>query len=449
MIQASTCQDPVEALLSMPAEERLRVIEALDAVDAGRLAEEIRYNWRLNARPKQLPPSGDWKFWIVMAGRGFGKTRTGAEFLRERAEAGAQWLRMFGQTAEELYKTMLFGPSGLMTICPPWLGARYDAQRKQVTFSTLPAVIRCYSAEKPDRLRGGQSEADWLDELPFWQKPDVALANIDMGLRLGRRPQAVITMTPKQSDVVFDLVLGPKGRDGRRTPRANVVVTRGRTEENTDLNPEAVASMRSEYGASRLGRQELDAELLERSGKELWSEQTITRHRQETLTSNLTRVVVGVDPTRAEQPGDECGIVVGGLGADGHAYILEDCTVQGSPAVWATAALSAFRKHRADKIVYERNRLGRETEATLRALDPGARWDGVQAQDDKPTRAEPVSALYELGKVHHVGRFPVLEDEMCSWDPSAPGPSPNRVDALVWLVTDLMLGQHRAPLALR
>jgi phage terminase large subunit-like protein len=228
-----------------------------------------------------------------------------------------------------------------------------------------------------------------------------------------------------------------------------VVVTRGKTEENTDLNDEAVASMRAEYGASRLGRQELDAELLERSGKELWTEVAIGRNRVQGVPVTLSRVVVGVDPTRAEHPGDECGIVVAGIGVDGHCYVLEDATVQGSPAVWATAALNAFRANRADKIVYERNRLGRETEGTLRALDPAARWEGVQATDDKPTRAEPVSALYELGKVHHVGRFPVLEDEMVTWDPTQPGPSPNRVDALVWCVTDLMLGAYRAPLVLR
>jgi phage terminase large subunit-like protein len=198
--------DPIDALLALSPEDAERAIEAMDAIDAGAIEQLLRYDWQRNARPKQLPPPGAWKFWIVLAGRGFGKTRTGAEWLRMKAEGGARWLRMFGQTAEELYKTMLFGPSGLMTICPPWLGAKYDAQRKQVTFEALPAVIRCYSAEKPDRLRGGQSEADWLDELPFWQKPDVALANI-LTKKLG-----VPTFLDNDVNVAYSKLKGKKDR---------------------------------------------------------------------------------------------------------------------------------------------------------------------------------------------------------------------------------------------
>jgi predicted phage terminase large subunit-like protein len=309
-------------------------------------------------------------------------------------------------------------------------------------------IVRYFSAERPERLRGPEHELVWMDEIGAWPKLEESFSHIDMGLRLGQQPRALITTTPRSRPTLLDLVLGPKGLEGIRRGRTDVVVTRGISDENKDnLAPGSIEAMRSRYGASRFGRQELDAELLEKSGAELWREDQLRACRVPFIPVPLRRVVVAVDPTRSESPTDECGVIVAGLGEDGLAYVLEDCSLRASPHGWTEQAVAAYHKHRADALIYEKNRMGRTAELTMRTTDGRVKWKEVHASEGKKTRAEPVSALYEQGKVHHVGKFEVLEDEMCTWEPKAP--SPNQMDALVWALTDLMLDERKPALILR
>lgn len=442
-------------LLKMPRDLRLKAISELPTAEQDALALLIKYDWPLWARPKQIAPEGDWRFWVVLAGRGFGKTRTGAEWVRSLAEAGqTRWITIVGPTREAVRKIMLRGPAGILTISPPWFEPKYEPSKLLITWPKHPETgvqcqARVYSAERPERLRGEQHEVVWADEVAAWPRPE-AFEQIDMGLRLGEKPRMLITTTPRASALMVDLCLGPKGADGVRVQRHDVVVTKGRSEENSgNLARGSIESMRARYGNSRLGRQELDAELLERTGAELWTEEVIRATRVEGVPCTIGRTIIGVDPTRSDEPGDECGIVVAGLGDDGHVYILDDCSVRGAPFVWGSAAIAAYHKYRADRIVYEKNRLGSTIERTIHSLDPKVQWEPVHAHDDKEARAEPVSVLYVQGLIRHVGTFPQLEDEMTTFDPKAKQPSPNRMDAMVHAVTHLKLGETRPPLIAR
>jgi phage terminase large subunit-like protein len=435
----------IRDLTRLGSKQRAEVLAEIPLMHLCELDAALRYDWRSWAREKQLPPKGDWRFWLILAGRGFGKTRTGAEWIRSLAESGRhQWLTIVGPTRESVFKVMLKGPAGILNISPPWFYPKHIPSRTLLVYPN-GVQVRYYSAERPERLRGEQHEAVWMDEVAAWPHPE-AFEQIDMGLRLGPHPRGLITTTPKPSPLIIDLALGPKNREGARTPRPDVVVAKGSSEENADnLARGSIESMRARYGDSRLGRQELDAELLEKTGKELWSDVLIRDLRVPGVPCPLRQIVVAVDPTRAEDPGDECGIIAAGLGVDGHGYVLEDASMRGSPHAWARTAIECYRKLRADRLVYEKNRLGAEIEATIRAIDPSVKWEGVAASDGKHTRAAPVSALYEQGKVHHVGDHPILEDEMTTWDPETSA-SPNRMDALVWAITALMLGEVRPPL---
>lgn len=455
----------LDRLLGMESAARREAIAALSDEERGALAALINFDWSLWARPKQLAPEGDWRFWVVLAGRGFGKTRTGAEWIRSLAEAGeTRWATIVGPTREAVRKIMLRGPAGLLTISPPWFAPKYEPSKLLITWPQHPVTgvqmqARIYSAERPERLRGEQHEKVWADEVAAWPKQD-AFEQIDMGLRLGKKPQMLITTTPRSTALMVDLVLGPKNAEGVRVPRADVTVTKGRSEENEDnLARGSIESMRSRYGETRLGRQELDAELLERTGAELFTQETINLFRVPGV-PRLKRIVVAIDPTKSEEPGDECGIVVDGLGEDGDAYVIDDRTVKGSPHKWATAAVEAYNLYRADALVYEKNGL-EKVEKTMKAVAPEAKWVEVHASDGKQLRAEPVSALYEQGRVHHVGVHALLEDEMVTWDPTprarrrrrdgeeeTMAPSPNRMDANVHGITHLLLGDVRAPLKL-
>jgi phage terminase large subunit-like protein len=435
-------------LLALTSEERRAAVAELSKEERQALALVVKYDWRLWARDKQLPPSGNWRWWIILAGRMFGKTRTGAEWIRACAESGKyRWLTIVGPTREAVRKIMLNGPAGLLKISPPWFAPMWSPSNLTVTWPIHPVTgvqcqARIYSAERPERMRGEQHEIAWLDEVGAWPRPE-AFHQIAMGLRLavegGKPAQALITTTPRSTPLILDLVLGPKV-EGKRVPKENVVVTRGISEENAgNVDPEALKDLRATYGLSALGRQELDAELFERSGTELWTDELIASTRVKGMPCEAKRMVVAVDPTRAESPTDECGIVVGALGEDGHAYVLDDLSLTASPQKWTEAALRAVRERRAEHIVYEQNRLGKTAENTIRAADTRVPWVAVTASRGKFTRAEPVAALYEQGRVHHVGQFLLLEDEMVRWDPNAGQPSPNRMDALVWLITDLLL----------
>lgn len=384
------------------------------------------------ARQSQRPPPGDWRVWLLLAGRGFGKTRAGAEIVRAVAERGAaRRIALVAPTAADTRNVMVEGESGLLAIAPDRSRPVYEPSLGRLTWSN-GAIATAYSADEPNRLRGPQHDFAWCDELAAWRYPQ-AWDMLMFGLRLGDDPRVVVTTTPRPIRLIRDLLADPK-----------VVVTRGRTVDNrANLAPAFLEQIVKRYEGTRLGRQELDAEILDDMPGALWRRETIelarTNHAPE-----LLRVVVAIDPAATSTEGaDETGIVVAGRDAAGRGYVLADASGRYAPAEWARAAIAAFAAHAADRVVAEVNNGGEMVEATLRMFDPNVPFSAVRAARGKVVRAEPVAALYEQGRVHHVGAFPRLEDQMCAFtgnfDRNTAGFSPDRVDALVWALTELLV----------
>ena len=399
-------------------------------------------HWPFWARPEQLPPAGDWSTWLIMAGRGFGKTRAGAEWVRHIAEGdGSARLALVGANYAETRTVMVEGESGLLSIAPPKQRPAWEPSLKRLSWQN-GAQAHLYSAAEPEGLRGPQYSHAWCDEIAKWMnnagQAEAAWANLKMGLRVGLRPQIVATTTPRPVALVRALVSGK-----------DVVITRGRTQDNDLHLPEAfLTAMAADYGGTRLGRQELDGELIEELEGALWTRAMIEGCRV-SMGKGLARIVIGVDPP-ASASGDACGIVAAGLGADGKAYVLADCSVEkASPESWARRVADAAERFGADRVVAEANQGGAMVRSVLHAAHIGLPVKLVHASRGKIARAEPVTALYESGRVHHVGAFPRLEDEMCGLliggGYEGPGRSPDRADALVWALTELMLGRKRVP----
>jgi len=416
---------------SLPKPVRDRLVNDLPDKDA--VAEELDLKWLLSqARDQQKPPLGDWRVWLLLAGRGFGKTRTGAELVRIMAESGeARHIALVAPTAADARAVMVEGESGLLSIAPPESLPDYEPSNHLLIWPN-GALATTYSADEPDRLRGPQHDFAWCDELAAWRYPqawDILL----FGLRLGADPRVVVTTTPRPTKLIRDLLADPK-----------VAVTRGRTIENKEhLAPAFLDQIVRRYEGTRLGRQELDAEILEDVPGALWSRGVIEAGHVATL-PDLARIVVAIDPAAGSgEHSDETGIVVAGKDAGGHAYILADVSGRFTPTEWAKAAVAAYRAHGADRIVAEINNGGEMVEATLRVVDPAVPFTAVHAARGKVARAEPVAALYEQGRVHHLGAFAQLEDQMCAFtsdfDRNAAGYSPDRVDALVWALTELVV----------
>ena len=398
----------------------------------------INYDWILKARPNQLPPSGDWRYWLVQAGRGFGKTRTGAEWVRAQIGAGKRRIALVGPTAHDTRKVMVEGESGLLTISPPWERPKYNPALRQIRWKNS-ALAFLYTADEPERLRGPQHDAAWCDELAAWRYPDT-WDNLQFGLRLGDDPRCVITTTPKPVKLLRDIIADP-----------HTTVTRGSSYENrSNLASAFFDAIIRKYEGTRLGRQELMADLLDDLPGALWTRALIDKLRVMRLQQpSWVRIVVAIDPavTSGEESA-ESGIIVAGLHEDGQVYVLEDCSLRGTPAEWATAALKVWVKWQASAIVAEVNNGGDLVEANLRAVVSGKMgaaaaamlpYRAVRASRGKLLRAEPVASLYEQGRVHHLGTFDRLEDQMCSYVPDADQPSPDRMDALVWAVYDLVV----------
>ena len=419
----------MEALAGLPEDEAEALIADLDD-------REMLYNWAAWARPKQETPPGDWRVWLILAGRGFGKTRTGGEFIRQQVDAGrTRHVALVGPTAADVRDTMIEGESGLLRIYPPEQRPKYEPSKRRITFHN-GAVASAFSADEPDRLRGPNHDLAWADELASWRYPD-AWDMLMFGLRIGQHPRAIVTTTPKPVAVLRNLLAIEDG---------SVVTTRGSTYENrNNLAASFLSEILARYEGTRLGRQELHAEILDDVEGALWSRAMVEEHRSHEPPA-LTRIVVAVDPAISKGPGSaETGVVVAGVAEDGHGYILEDRTLRGSPNEWGLAAVSAYHLHQADRIVAEANQGGDMVRHTLRTVDPNVPVRLVHASRGKRTRAEPIAALYEQGRVHHVGYLADLEDQMCGWVPNE-GASPDRVDALVWALTELMIdGARRAP----
>lgn len=397
--------------------------------------ELLRASWWLYKRPDQSTPVGDWRVWLILAGRGWGKTRTGAEFIREQVDAGkAEHIALVGPTAGDVRDTMIEGQSGLLGVYPTSQRPRYEPSKRRVTFHN-GAVATAFSADEPDRLRGPNHDLAWADELAAWRYTE-AYDMLQLGLRIGKNPRTIITTTPKPIPLVKRLVATDDG---------SVHITKGSTFDNAvNLAGAFLEEITSRYEGTRLGQQELHAELLDDTEGALWNRDRLEEHRV-TAHPPLKRIVVGVDPA-ATSTGDETGIIVAGLGEDGHGYVLDDVSLRGSPNDWGRAAVSAYNKHSADRIVAESNQGGEMVSFTLKTVDENVPIKLVHASRGKATRAEPISALYEQGRIHHHGFHASLEDQMTEWIPGI-GSSPDRVDALCWALTELMLGNHQPVVA--
>jgi phage terminase large subunit-like protein len=402
-----------------------------------RLHHEIG-RWEFWARAAQLPPHGSWRLWLVLAGRGFGKTRMGAEWVRARAlENGDVRIALVGATLAEARAVMVEGESGLLNLtCGD--GLRWEPSLHRITWPN-GAQATLFSAAKPDSLRGSQHHFAWADEIAKWDKGIAAWDNLMLGLRLGHAPRAVATTTPRPVALVRRLV-------GEAEKTANQVeITRGRTIDNeANLPGSFLTAMDLAYAGTRTGRQELDGELIQDIAGALWTRDLIEQRRV-AVVPEMRRIVIGVDPPITAH-GDACGIIAVGLGVDDKAYVLADHSVCGAtPEGWARAVAGAAESWNADRVVAEGNQGGEMVTATLRAADLGMSLKRVHASRSKSARAEPVAALYEAGRAHHVGAFPVLEDQLCGLITGGryegPGRSPDRADALVWAMSEAMLGR--------
>jgi predicted phage terminase large subunit-like protein len=402
---------------------------------AGQLADALADGgWRTKARPEQLPPPGTWNGWLLMAGRGFGKTRTGSEWVRECVEAGvARHIALVAPTAADARDVMVEGPAGILAVSSPWCRPDYQPALRRLTWPN-GAVASTFSAEEADRLCGPQHDLAWCDELGAWNDPSSTWDMLQFGLRLGAHPRWLVSTTPKPIRLLRELLA-----------REDVVTTRGSTFDNSaNLASTFMAAIRSRYEGTRLGRQELNAELLLDVPGALWTRDMLDRANGSWQLPDMQRVVVAVDPsgTRGEEDsGDSVGIVVAGLGSDDKCYVLADRTCKLSPDAWGREAVRAYREFKADRIVAERNFGGALVEHVLRTVDRNIPYREVTASRGKVQRAEPVAALYEQGRVRHAGSFTALEDQLCAMTGegySGDG-SPDRLDALVWAISDLML----------
>lgn len=406
----------------------------LKRIDFAAMLEQLD-SWSVVARPNQLPPAGDdWFVWLLLAGRGFGKTRALVEFVLEQVATGAaSRVALVAPTAADVRNVLVEGPSGILACSPHWCRPIYQRSLRRLTWP-WGAIATLYSADEPERLRGPQHDLAAVDELGSWRRPE-AWDNLMLGLRLSERPLCAVATTPRPVKLIRDLV----SREGD-----GVVVTRGTSYENrNNLSPQFFDSITKKYQGTRLGRQELMGELLLDVPGALWKLDQLDRLRRSEA-PELQRIVVAIDPSgSAGEEADECGIVVAGVDYDAHAWILADASGKYQPTEWAKRATELYYEFRADRIVAETNFGGQMVEATIRAVDRNVAYCAVSASRGKVARAEPVAALYEQGRVHHVGTFPELEDQMCAFtarfDRARAGFSPGRVDALVWAVTDLIL----------
>jgi phage terminase large subunit-like protein len=420
-------QSPAERFQDLPEEKRREFLESLSEAEA----KALWYDWRdFHARPEQIAPEGDWDIWLAMAGRGFGKTRLGAEWVREQVYAGAQRIALVAETQKDLEEVMIEGDSGLLSVFPPDQRPEYKKKPVQLTFHT-GAIALGYNATQPDQLRGPQFDTAWCDETAKWRYARETFDQLQFGLRLGSHPKQLHTTTPRPIPLIKEIVAGKEGK---------VVITRGNTMDNaSNLAKPFLQKIRDRYEGTRLGRQELAGEILGDLPGALWSLDRIDLYRVKEQPEKMERIVVSVDPavTNTDES-DEHGIIVAGI-SDKEGYVLEDGTLGGSPMDWARRAIALFDKHEADAIVIEVNQGGDMVAQTLRSVRSTLPIREVRASRGKHVRAEPIAALYEQGRVHHVGSFPELENQLTNFTNAGyeGEGSPDRGDALVWALSDL------------
>lgn len=442
------------SLSSLPEPARAQALTSLlRLTPSEKLA--LLYNWPFWRRPLvehgydaklkkplyggQAPPPGDWFIWLILAGRGYGKTRVGAETVNTWASSGKYGrIGLIGRTAADVRDVMVEGESGILASAPPWQRPKYEPSKRRLTWPN-GARATTYSADEPESVRGPQHDGLWCDEVAAWSGPE-ALDLALMGLRLGEDPRAILTTTPKPTPFIKKL-----------RAQGNVAITTGTTYENLSNLAEAFRrQVVEQYEGTRLGLQELMAQILDDNPDALWRREpmldALRLPRADLDTLDLVRIVVAVDPAVSVTEGSaETGIIVVGLGADGHIYVLADLSGRYTPQAWAAQAITAYHAYNADRIVGEVNNGGDLVERNIQAeANEPVPYQAVRASRGKRIRAEPVAAIYERGKAHHVGAFPVLEDQLCDWTPDD-DVSPDRLDALVWGATALVLDRHAEP----
>lgn len=480
----------LQQLVAAPPGLRARFVQAITPEVRTALYARIRYTWDYWCRPEQRAPEDPWRYWFLISGRGSGKTRPAAEqVIRWGRENPLVRILLAGSDAANCRKVMVDGESGILACSPPGFRPHYYPTLKRLVWPN-GAIAELHSAEEPKTFRGPQFHKAWVEELFHWpmprglSEPVAWKEGVLAGVRLGSDVQIIVTSTPRPTTFCEDLLLGKADEKGRRPiadktllhgkkpatwshefgidvdglkQKIRVVVSRWPTERNrANLAPGYPEDLRRQFAGTRLEQQELDGIVLARVKGAKWSTEILDEYRVVGI-PRISRTLVAVDPTRADAPVHEAGIVIGGVGKDdGHAYVWDDRTVRGSISAWGWAAIQAYRTYRAEGIVYETNRLSVQDLRLLLSFDRTVRWIGVKATKEKLERAEPVAALYEPPnvRVHHVRdpRNPrvleLLEDEMTSWDPRERRDSPNRLDALVWLVSSLLLQPVRQQMRL-
>lgn len=401
-------------------------------------AYKLNHDFQFWSDQRQLPPEGDWLIWLFLGGRGAGKTRAGAEWVRELARSPNARLALVGSTFADVREVMIEGPSGVRQIGPQAERPIYESSRKRLVWPN-GAVGYAFSAEDPDSLRGPQFTAAWGDEFAIWSQPQSALDMLRLGLRLGDQPRLLLTTTPRPIPALRGLIDKP-----------GVVSTQRPTQANSDhLSPGFIAAMQSAYGGSRLGRQELDGELIDDPPGALWRRTALEACVLSSL-PELDRIVIAIDPPVSAGPrSDECGIIAAGRQASDpmRAIVLADHSFgPARPAQWARRAIAAYETHQADRLVAEANQGGDMVASVLKTQAPDLPVKLVRASRGKQARAEPVAALYEAGRVSHAAAFPELVDQMCAFGaPDGGKTSPDRVDALVWALSELLLQRRGHP----
>lgn len=423
-----------QRLADCPDDVRAAVIADLSP-DA---AAALPFNWRFWARPDQLPPPGDWRIWLLLAGRGAGKTRSASEWVRDQIETGRRRsIGIIGPTADTLRRDVVQGSSGLLAIAPPWSQPSHEPSQRRIVWPN-GAVAHLLSSEEPDRIRGVNLDSFYGDELTSWSNPEACWDNLQFALRItgpkGDSPAGVISTTPKRHTLLRSILADP-----------STVVTRAKMIDNAaNLDARTIEYLQRKFGGTTIGRQELDGELLDDVDGALWTRAVLDECRIATL-PEMKRVVIGIDPSGgSNRSNDETGIVACGLGVDGRGYVIADASGRYTPDGWGRAAVGLYHALRADRIICEANFGGAMAEATIRNVDRNVPVRMVTASRGKMVRAEPVSALYEQRRVSHVANLPTLEDQLCGWAPGSPG-SPDRLDALVWALTELMVERQPQP----
>lgn len=413
----------------------------------------LEFDWDFWARENQLPPNGDWRVWLILAGRGFGKTRAGSEWVRSIAcgdtpLTGGKYRRIaiVGETAADCRDVIVEGPAGLLAVHSPEYRPVYLKSNRSLTWPN-GTVATLFNATEPDQLRGPQHDAAWSDELAKWRYAQETWDMLQFGLRMGELPKQCITTTPRPIPIIRDLVR-------QSSDDSSIIVTRGSTFDNApNLAPSFVDAIKKRYEGTRLGRQELNAEILDDVPGALWTRENLDKYRVKRPLDGtppklpvMQRIVVAIDPAItapaegvSHEETSETGIVVAGLGEDGRGYVLDDLTCRLAPNGWARKAVNGFDYYLCDTLVAEVNQGGAMVSQVIRSVRPGIPITTVRASRGKSTRAEPISALYEQGRVSHVGSFPELEDQMVLFTPFGieGDTTADRVDALVWALTSL------------